>query len=166
MLAPLPQLMLAPRQPYTCTFMVASTQAQCHKLALCPCMLGLGPCGCRVALQTNSCCTMPVSATLGRACDVEWAAHARHVARAPKPKRPVVTGVAMPGHRHTRRGCFCTKGSSLNDRGAGDPIRRFIYASGRSRSGTWSHHRHTESCKPNKTKQNKTAGDASCWTAA
>ena len=61
-LAPLPQLMLAPRQPYTCTFMVASTQAQCHKLALCPCMLGLGPCGCRAALQTNSCCTMPVPA--------------------------------------------------------------------------------------------------------
>ena len=62
MLAPLPQLMLAPRQPYTCTFMVASTQAQCHKLALCPCMLGLGPCGCRAALQTNSCCTIPVPA--------------------------------------------------------------------------------------------------------
>ena len=62
MLAPLPQLMLAPRQPYTCTFMVASTQAQCHKLALCPCMLGLGPCDCRAALQTNSCCTIPVPA--------------------------------------------------------------------------------------------------------
>ena len=117
---------------------------------------GLGPYGCRVALQINSCCTMPVSAALGRACGVEWSTHMRHVARAPKPKRPVVTGVAMPGHRHSRRGCFCTKGASLNDRGAGDPIRRFYYASERSRSGTWSHHRHTESCKPNKTKQNKT----------
>ena len=50
-------------------------------------------------------------------------------------------------------GHFGAKGSSLNDRGAGDPKRRFNYASERSRSGTWSHHRHTESCKPNKTKQ-------------
>ena len=97
----------------------------------------LGPYGCRVALQINSCCTMPVSAALGRACGVEWSTHARHVARASKPKRPVVTGVAMPGHRHTRRGCFCIKGASLNDRGAGDPLRRFYYASERSRSGTW-----------------------------
>ena len=53
-------------------------------------------------------------------------------------------------------GHFGAKGSSLNDRGAGDRVRRFNYASERSRSGTWSHHRHTESCKPNKTKQNKT----------
>ena len=62
----------------------------------------------------------------------------------------------MPGHLTSFKvgGHFGAKGSSLNDRGAGDPIRRFNYASERSRSGTWSHHRHTESCKPNKTKQN------------
>ena len=64
----------------------------------------------------------------------------------------------MPGHLTSFKvgGHFGAKGSSLNDRGAGDPKRRFNYASERSRSGTWSHHRHTESCKPNKTKQNKT----------
>ena len=63
----------------------------------------------------------------------------------------------MPGHLTSFKvgGHFGAKGSSLNDRGAGDPKRRFSYASERSRSGTWSHHRHTESCKPNKTKQNK-----------
>ena len=87
-------------------------------------VLGLGPYGCRVALQINSCCAVPVSAAYGRACGVEWAAHARHVARATKPKRPVVTGVAMPGCRLSRRGCFRTKGSSLNDRGAGRRLRR------------------------------------------
>ena len=69
-----------------------------------------------------------------------------------------MTGSAMPGHLTSFKvgGHFGAKGSSLNDRGAGDPKRRFNYASERSRSGTWSHHRHTESCKPNKTKQNKT----------
>ena len=63
----------------------------------------------------------------------------------------------MPGHLTSFKvgGHFGAKGSSLNDQGAGDPKRRFSYASERSRSGTWSHHRHTESCKPNKTKQNK-----------
>ena len=68
-----------------------------------------------------------------------------------------MTGSAMPGHLTSFKvgGHFGAKGSSLNDRGAGDPIRRFNYASERSRSGTWSHHRHTESCKPNKTKQNE-----------
>ena len=53
-------------------------------------------------------------------------------------------------------GHFGAKGSSLNDRGAGARERRFNYASESPRSGTWSHRRHTESCKPNKTKQNKT----------
>ena len=69
-----------------------------------------------------------------------------------------MTGSAMPGHLTSFKvgGHFGAKGSSLNDRGAGEPIRRFNHASERSRSGTWSHHRHTESCKPNKTKQNKT----------
>ena len=69
-----------------------------------------------------------------------------------------MTGSAMPGHLTSFKvgGHFGAKGSSLNDRGAGDPLRRFSYASERSRSGTWSHHRHTESCKPNKTKQNVT----------
>ena len=68
----------------------------------------------------------------------------------------------MPGHLTSFKvgGHFGAKGSSLNDRGAGDPKRRFSYASERSRSGTWSHHRHTESCKPNKTKQNKTSASA------
>ena len=57
------------------------------------------------------------------------------------------------------------KGSSLNDRGAGDRERRFNYASERSRSGTWSDHRHTESYKPNKTKLNKTSemGECTDW---
>ena len=68
-----------------------------------------------------------------------------------------MTGSATPGHLTSFKvgGHFGAKGSSLNDRGAGDPLRRFSYASERSRSGTWSHDRHTESCKPNKTKQNK-----------
>ena len=117
----------------------------------------LGPYGCRVALQINSCCTMPVSAAFGRACGVEWAAHARHVARAPKPKRPVVTGVATPRHRLSRRGCFCTKGSSLNNWGAGAPITALYLRVGMVPAAVpRSQHRHTESCKSNKTKQNKT----------
>ena len=64
----------------------------------------------------------------------------------------------MPGHLTSFKvgGHFGAKGSSLNDRGAGARLRRFNYASESPRSGTWSHHRHTESCKPNKTKQNKT----------
>ena len=48
------------------------------------------------------------------------------------------------------------KGSSLNDRGAGDPKRRFNYASERPRSGTWrptQAHRELQA-KQNKTKQN------------
>ena len=63
----------------------------------------------------------------------------------------------MPGHLTSFKvgGHFGAKGSSLNDRGAGRRLRRFNYASESIRSGTWSHHRHTESCKPNKTKQNK-----------
>ena len=67
----------------------------------------------------------------------------------------------MPGHLTSFKvgGHFGAKGSSLNDRGAGDPKWRFSYASERSRSGTWSHHRHTESCKPNKTKQNRQRGN-------
>ena len=62
----------------------------------------------------------------------------------------------MPGHLTSFKvgGHFGAKGSSLNDRGAGRRLRRFNYASESIRSGTWSHHRHTESCKPNKTKQN------------
>ena len=65
----------------------------------------------------------------------------------------------MPGHLTSFKvgGHFGAKGSSLNDRGAGARLRRFNYASESPRSGTWSHHRHTESCKPNKTKQNKTS---------
>ena len=72
-----------------------------------------------------------------------------------------MTGSAMPGHLTSFKvgGHFGAKGSSLNDRGAGDPLRRFNYASERSRSGTWSHHRHTESCKPNKTKQKNVMPD-------
>ena len=68
----------------------------------------------------------------------------------------------MPGHLTSFKvgGHFGAKGSSLNDRGAGDRLRRFNYASESPRSGTRSHHRHTESCKPNKTKQNKTVTQA------
>ena len=45
------------------------------------------------------------------------------------------------------------KGSSLNDRGAGDPKRRFNYASERPRSGTW---RPTQAHRELQAKQNKT----------
>ena len=48
----------------------------------------------------------------------------------------ILFGVAMPGHRRSRRGCFCTEGSSLNDWGAGRRERRFYYASESIRSGT------------------------------
>ena len=68
----------------------------------------------------------------------------------------------MPGHLTSFKvgGHFGAKGSSLNDRGAGARLRRFNYASESPRSGTWSHHRHTESCKENKTKQNVTLSSA------
>ena len=76
------------------------------------------------------------------------------MAQATKLKWPMVTRVATPSHCLSRQGCFCTKGSSLNYQGAGEPLRCFSYTSERSCSSTWSHHRHTESCKQNKTKQN------------
>ena len=74
----------------------------------------------------------------------------------PSRSGPWLPGSQCPGTVFLRRGCSCTKGSSLNDQGAGRRERRFNYASESIRSGTRSHHRHTESCKPNKTKQNKT----------
>ena len=65
----------------------------------------------------------------------------------------------MPGHLTSFKvgGHFGAKGSSLNHLGAGAPLRRFNYASESPRSGTRRHHRQTESCKPNKTKQNMLA---------
>ena len=118
-------------------------------------VLGLGPYGCRVALQINSCCTMPVSATLGRACDVEWAAHARHVARAPKPKRPVVTGSQCPGTVYQGGGAFALRAPLSTTGELGRRLRRFICAS------EWSPQRYLEANTGtprvvSQTKQNKT----------
>ena len=73
----------------------------------------------------------------------------------------------MPGHLTSFKvgGHFGAKGSSLNHLGAGAPLRRFNNASESPRSGTRRQHRQTESCKPNKTKQNHGPSCRKIWVA-
>ena len=113
----------------------------------------LGPYGCRVALQTNSCCTMPVSAALGRACGVEcpltrdtWLGH-------PSRSGPWLPGSQCPGTATQGGGAFALRAPLSTTGELGGENGAFTTRQKVSAAVPGGQLRHTESCKPNETKQ-------------